>query len=177
MAGQEYKVIDAVVNIWTEEALSHRPDWGDDFFTGKMNVKSGLMEPMSLEQTIENLDEARIDKAFLIAAHAGRPGLPGCYHMPYEVVARACEQYPDRFCGLAGIDPFDGMKGVKAFEDAVTNMVVHRRPPLSALVRISAGPSQVLSVLRQMHRTRRSDTDASRPINDLFPGFSVPERW
>ena len=27
--------IDAVVNIWTEEALSHRPDWGDEFFTGQ----------------------------------------------------------------------------------------------------------------------------------------------
>ena len=25
------KAIDAVVNIWTDEALSHRPDWGDDF--------------------------------------------------------------------------------------------------------------------------------------------------
>ncbi len=77
---------------------------------------------MSLEHMIGRLDEADIDKAFLIAAHSGRPGLPGCYHMPYEIVARACEQYPDRFYGLAGIDPFDGMKGVKAFEDAVTNM-------------------------------------------------------
>ena len=42
--------------------------------------------------------------------------------MPYEIVARACEEYPDRFYGLAGIDPFDGMDGVRAFEDAVQNM-------------------------------------------------------
>jgi predicted TIM-barrel fold metal-dependent hydrolase len=87
-----------------------------------MNVQSGLMGPKTLEQMLEMLDEAGIERAFLIAAHSGRPGLPGCYHMPYEVVARACEQYPDRFSGLAGIDPFDGMNGVKAFEDAVTNM-------------------------------------------------------
>jgi len=121
-ATTDYKAIDAVVNIWTEEALRHRPGWGDDFFTDKMNAENNLMAPLSLEKLIDTLDEAGIDKAFLVAAHSGRPGLPGCYHMPYEVVARACEQYPDRFYGLAGIDPFDGMKGVKAFEDAITNM-------------------------------------------------------
>ncbi|MCB1664090.1 MAG: amidohydrolase, partial [Candidatus Competibacteraceae bacterium] len=43
------------------------------------------------------------------------------YHMPYEIVARACEQYPDRFYGLAGIDPYQGMAGVRALEDAVKN--------------------------------------------------------
>ena len=37
----DYEVIDAVVNIWTEEALAHRPGWGDDFFVDKMNVSSG----------------------------------------------------------------------------------------------------------------------------------------
>jgi len=32
------KVIDAVVNIWTPEALAHRPGWGPGFFVGKMNI-------------------------------------------------------------------------------------------------------------------------------------------
>jgi uncharacterized protein len=119
----DYKAIDAVVNIWTDEALALRPHWGTDFFSGKMKAdRSVVSKGISLEQMIGMLDEAGIGRAFLIAAHSGRPGLPGCYHMPYEVVARACEKYPDRFSGLAGIDPFDGMRGVKAFEDAVTNM-------------------------------------------------------
>ena len=30
----DYGAIDAVVNIWTPEALEHRPHWGDDFFVG-----------------------------------------------------------------------------------------------------------------------------------------------
>ena len=118
----DYKAIDAVVNIWTREALSQRPDWGDDFFVGKMNAKDSLMTGLSLDEMVERMETAGIEKAFLIAAHAGRVGMPGCYHMPYEVVARACEEYPDRFYGLAGIDPFDGMDGVRAFEDAVQNM-------------------------------------------------------
>ena len=115
----DYKAIDAVVNIWTREALSQRPDWGDDFFVGKMNAKDSLMTGLSLDEMLERMETAGIEKAFLIAAHAGRVGMPGCYHMPYEIVARACEEYPDRFYGLAGIDPFDGMEGVRAFEDAV----------------------------------------------------------
>ena len=118
----DYKTIDAVVNIWTKEALSQRPDWGDDFFVGKMNAKDSLMTGLSLDEMIERMETAGIEKAFLIAAHSGRVGMPGYYHMPYEIVARACEKYPDRFYGLAGIDPFDGMDGVRAFEDAVQNM-------------------------------------------------------
>ena len=117
-----YKAIDAVVNIWTREALSHRPDWGDEFFVGKMNAENDLMAGLSLEEIIEKMEEAGIDKAFLIAARAGSVGLPGCYHMPYSVVADACAKYPERFYGLAGIDPFEGMDGVRAFEDAIKNM-------------------------------------------------------
>jgi len=117
-----YKAIDAVVNIWTREALSHRPDWGDEFFVGKMNAENDLMAGLSLEEIIEKMEEAGIDKAFLIAARAGRVGLPGCYHMPYSVVADASAKYPERFYGLAGIDPFEGMDGVRAFEDAIKNM-------------------------------------------------------
>ena len=117
-----YKAIDAVVNIWTREALSHRPDWGDEFFVDKMNAENDLMAGLSLEEMIEKMEEAGIEKAFLIAARAGRVGLPGCYHMPYSVVADACAKYPERFYGLAGIDPFEGMDGVRAFEDAIKNM-------------------------------------------------------
>ena len=117
-----YKAIDAVVNIWTREALSHRPEWGDEFFVDKMNAENALMAGLSLEEMIEKMEEAGIDKAFLIAARTGRNGLPGCYHMPYSVVADACAKYPERFYGLAGIDPFEGMNGVRAFEDAIKNM-------------------------------------------------------
>lgn len=121
MSETDYKITDAVVNIWTTEALAQRPSWTDEFFVGKVKGKhdSG---GVSLESMLEQMDEAGIEKGFLVAAKSGRVGLPGCYHMPYEIVARACQQYPDRFYGLAGIDPFQGMDGVRALEDAVRNM-------------------------------------------------------
>lgn len=116
-----YKAIDTVVNIWTPEALSNRPGWTDEFFIGKMkgeHDEGGI----SLETMIKDMDAAGIEYGFLVAAKAGRPGLPGCYHMPPEVVADAVKKYPKRFFGLLGIDPFQGMDGVRALEHAVKEL-------------------------------------------------------
>ncbi len=117
----EYLAIDAVVNIWTPEAISHRPDWTDEFFIGKVKG-SHDSRGISLEAMIAQMDSAGIGRAFLVAAKTGRPGLPGSYHMPPEVVADAVAAYPDRFSGLIGLDPYQGMDGVRALEEAVTNM-------------------------------------------------------
>ncbi|MEO8452400.1 MAG: GMC family oxidoreductase, partial [Gemmatimonadota bacterium] len=51
------------------------------------------------------MDAAGIERAMLIAAKVGIKGHPSCYHVPIEVVRDAINQYPDRFHGLAGIDP------------------------------------------------------------------------
>jgi len=117
----DYPIIDAVVNIWTPEALSHRPGWTDEFFVGKVKGQHGSAG-ISLESMLAEMDEAGIGQAFLIAAKAGRLGLPGSYHMPPEVVANAVKKHPDRFRGLIGIDPFMGMDGVRALEHAVCNL-------------------------------------------------------
>jgi predicted TIM-barrel fold metal-dependent hydrolase len=113
--------IDAVVNIWNREALSHRPDWKDGFFAGKMKAQQALMAGLELEELVERMEAAGIARAFLVAPRSGRIGLPGCYHLPYSVVARAVERFPDRFHGLAGIDPTLGMPGVRELESAVRN--------------------------------------------------------
>lgn len=116
------KAIDAVVNIWTAEALSHRPDWRDKFFVDKVKAKDNLMAGLSLTQMIERMDAADIEHALLIAAKSGRPGLKGCYHMPPTIVADAVQQHPQHFSGLIGIDPFTGMDGVRELEHAVKEL-------------------------------------------------------
>ena len=73
MSEYDYKAIDAVVNIWNEEALRQRPGWGDDFFQKKMNSKSSTGDPIEIDQLVEILDDAGIDKAFLIAAYSVSP--------------------------------------------------------------------------------------------------------
>jgi len=115
----DYLAIDAAVNIWTPEALSHRPGWTDQFFMGKVKGRHSSAG-ISLEDMVSEMDRAGIGHGFLIAAKSGRQGLPGCYHMPPKVVADAVAKYPDRFSGLIGIDPFQGMEGVRALEHAVS---------------------------------------------------------
>jgi predicted TIM-barrel fold metal-dependent hydrolase len=113
--------IDTVVNLWTPEALSHRPGWKEGFFAGKVKSKTP-MPGLPLEEMLARMTAAGIERGFLVAARAGRLGLPGSYHMPYEVVARACAAHPGRLYGLAGIDPTQGMAGIRALEEAVRHM-------------------------------------------------------
>lgn len=119
MAERDYAAIDTVVNIWTDEALSQRPGWGPGFFVDKMKAKDSLMGGLTLEQMIERMDSAGIGHGFLVAHKSGRPGLPGCYYMPPEIVRRAVEAHPDRFSAMLGIDPYMGMDGVRELETAV----------------------------------------------------------
>ncbi len=117
----DVKAIDAVVNLWTPEALACRPGWGPGFFVGKMKMDEALMRGLSLTELIARMDAAGIGHGFLPAHKSGRPGLPGCYHLPYRLVADAVAKHPDRFHGLIGIDPFMGMSGVRELESAVRN--------------------------------------------------------
>ncbi|MEO7243190.1 MAG: amidohydrolase family protein [Variovorax sp.] len=114
---EQIKAIDTVVNIWTAEALVGRPD--RRAFYEKMRMPAELHEGISLQLMLERMDAAGIERAMLIAAKVGIKAHPSCYHVPYEVVRDAINKYPDRFYGLAGIDPTEGMKGVAEFERAV----------------------------------------------------------
>ncbi|WP_173932600.1 amidohydrolase family protein [Chelativorans sp. Marseille-P2723] len=111
------KAIDSTVNIWTKEALAGRPD-RKNFYTGKMRVNVD-MEGLSLPDMLARMDAAGIEKAFLVAAKVGQLGHPACYHVPYKLVADAVQAHPDRFLGIAGLDPTEGMAGVREFERAV----------------------------------------------------------
>jgi uncharacterized protein len=113
--------IDAVVNLWTPEALTVRPK-REAFFSGKMRVKKNTVDGVTHEDMLRRMDAAGIERAFLVAIKAGRLGHPACCHIPYDMVARAVKQFPDRFCGLAGLDPTEGMAGVRALEHAVKDL-------------------------------------------------------
>jgi predicted TIM-barrel fold metal-dependent hydrolase len=113
------RAIDAVVNIWTPEALAQRPDWRDGFFVDKMKAASDLMGGLTLEQMIDRMDAAGIERGLLVATKAGRLGPPSCYHLPPRIVYEAVQRYPDRFHGMLGVDPTQGMTGVRELDRAV----------------------------------------------------------
>jgi uncharacterized protein len=112
--------IDAVVNIWTVEANAVRPE-RSAFYHGKMKVEQKTVDGISLDETLRRMDAAGIEMGFLIATKAGRPGHPACYHLPPAMVVDAVNKYPTRFRGMLGLDPYDGMAGVRELETMVRN--------------------------------------------------------
>ncbi len=119
---EDIAAIDAVVNLWTEEVMRHRPEWRDQFFHDKMRVDAETVKGISIDETLRRMDAAGIEIAFLVAPKVGRLGHPATWHLPYEVVADAVKLHPDRFRGLAGVDPTEGMAGVRALERAVADL-------------------------------------------------------
>lgn len=117
----QIRAIDIVVNLWTPEANALRPK-RDAFYKDKMKVESRTADGISLDEMLKRMDAAGIERGFLVATRAGRLGHPACYHLPYELVAKAVRQHPDRFHGLAGLDPYEGMKGVKELARAVEEL-------------------------------------------------------
>jgi predicted TIM-barrel fold metal-dependent hydrolase len=114
--------IDCVVNPITPEIMKMRPSWATSFWSGKIGRDASLAAGVPHQQMLQMMDQAGIERAFLIATKTGRLGLPGSWHLPYETVAAAVKRYPDRFSGLAGLDPTEGMRGVRELERAVREL-------------------------------------------------------
>ena len=111
--------IDTVVNPHTPEIVEMRPDWSGKFHNQKFGREETVLTGYTYEEMLCQMDAAGIEKSFLVANKTGQLGLPGSWHLPYEMVAEAVKQFPDRFYGLAGIDPTEGMAGIRALEKAV----------------------------------------------------------
>ncbi|UCE30701.1 MAG: amidohydrolase, partial [Burkholderiales bacterium] len=114
--------IDCVVNPITAEVMRLRPAWSKAFWGRTFGRDASVTEGVSLERMLEMMDRAGIERAFLVATRTGQLGIPGSWHLPYELVARMVERHPGRFFGLAGLDPTEGMEGVRALERAVREL-------------------------------------------------------
>lgn len=115
----KHRVIDVVCNLLTPDIIAGRPLWTRSFHSA-MN-KSNRVGGVDLDEHVAMMDEAGVDLAFLIAPKMGRRGLPGSWEMDVRHIIEATEKYPDRFRGLAGINPFDGVAGLKELQLLVEN--------------------------------------------------------
>ncbi len=111
--------IDIVVNPLTPEIVAARPAWTRRFHTQKIGREDAEVASVTHEQMIAQMDAAGVERAFLVACKLGQEGTPAAWHMPDEWIAEAVAAYPDRFSGLVGIDPTEGMEGVRRLERAV----------------------------------------------------------
>lgn len=117
--GFDILAIDTVVNPITPEILKTRPDWTGGFYKGTFKREERVMGGYSYPEMLKLMDQAGVERAFLVAAKLGQPGLVGSWTLPYETVYEAVKQHPDRFYGLAGVDPTEGMAAVRELQRAV----------------------------------------------------------
>jgi hypothetical protein len=68
------------------------------------------------------MDRAGIERSLLIAVRAGDLNVRGSFELPYERVAKICAKHPDRFSGLAGVDPYRGIAQLKELDYAVNEL-------------------------------------------------------
>lgn len=113
-------VIDAVCNLFTPEVVASRPAWSHSFLVGKIGAEERHVSGLTVDEHVRMLDEAGIDRALLIAPKLGSAGTSQSWHMDVKHVVEAVQAHPDRFSGLAGVDPTEGVRGMRELERIVT---------------------------------------------------------
>ena len=118
----EIRAIDITVNLMGPEEIAGKHTGVDDVFLDKIGFPKELRKGVSTQWMLDKMDAARIDRSPIMATRAGAEGLPYSFAIPYDRVAKLCEEHPDRFSGLAGIDPSRIDKGVKLLEHGVNDL-------------------------------------------------------
>ena len=88
--------IDVVANLWTHENVKLRPDWGSDFFSGKLGQDPGIVQGMTEAEYLHLMDVSGIERAFLPAVKAGPFGHPPGYRTPIKLISDAVHRHPGR---------------------------------------------------------------------------------
>ena len=114
--------IDIVVNLHTPAEVREGLTGLDDTFQAQVRMSDAAKTGVPIEDYLRKMDRAGIERSLLIAVRAGDLNIRGSYEIPYARVAAVCERYPDRFSGLAGVDPTRGIQGLRDLDHAVRDL-------------------------------------------------------
>ena len=112
--------VDIVCNPFTAQELRLGQTGFGPEFMDQIRMPAEMRHGVELPDYLQKMDRAGVRHSLLIAVRAGDIRMKGSVEIPYRQVADYCRAHPDRFRGLAGIDPFRGMRGVAELEEAVT---------------------------------------------------------
>lgn len=114
--------IDIVCNLFDPTAVRLGQTGLDDTFKAQVRLDKRFWRGIPVSQYLRKMDRAGIERSLLIAVRAGDINVRGSFELPMDRVAAVCDRWPDRFSGLAGVDPFRGMKGLADLSHAVRNL-------------------------------------------------------
>ena len=115
-------IIDIVCNLYTPEEVANGQTGLDEDFKVQVRMPEDMRGGVTIERYLGKMDRAGIERSLLIAVRAGDINVKGGFEIPYQRVHEVCLQHPDRFSGLAGIDPFRGMQGLRDLEWSVREL-------------------------------------------------------
>jgi uncharacterized protein len=111
--------IDIVCNLFTPEEVRNGQTGIDETFKAQVRMPEAYRGGVTVADYLAKMDRAGIERSLLIAVRAGDLNVRGSFEIPYARVAEICAAHPTRFSGLAGVDPFRGMQGLRELESAV----------------------------------------------------------
>ena len=114
--------IDIVCNLFTPLEVASGQTGLDETFKAQVRMPEEIRGGVTIENYLGKMHRAGIERSLLIAVRAGDINVRGSFEIPYERVHEVCRQHPTRFAGLAGIDPFCGMQGLRDLERAVKEL-------------------------------------------------------
>lgn len=114
--------IDIVTNLYTPKMVAEGRTGLDDHFKDQVRMPTEMRGGVGETDYLERMDRAGIEKSLLIAVRAGDIRMQGSFEIPYADVAEVCARHPDRYYGLAGVDPYRGMEQVAELEYAVKEL-------------------------------------------------------
>lgn len=122
MSHQHGKIIDVWCNIFTTEGTTAYYNSQAQEVAAQVFGMEDMYDPaqgMAADEFIAKMDRNGIAKVFIPALKFGNPEGGMEIDIPYEMVRELTEQYPDRIKGMGGINPREGMDGVKRLETYV----------------------------------------------------------
>jgi predicted TIM-barrel fold metal-dependent hydrolase len=114
--------IDIVCNLRTPTEVRRGQSTSDDTFGKQVRQTGEIRRGVTIPKYLRMMDEAGIERSLLIAVRAGDLRVKGSVHLSYKRIAAICRKYPDRFSGLAGIDPTLGMQQLYDLQYAVEEL-------------------------------------------------------
>jgi len=114
--------IDIVCNLYDPEGVRKQQTGIDEGFKKQIRMDPRLWGGVPVSQYLRKMDRAGIERSLLVAVRAGDRNVRGSFEVPYERIAKVCAKYPDRFSGLAGVDPCRGIQQLRDLDYAVNNL-------------------------------------------------------
>ena len=116
--------IDIVVNVRTPQEMAAGLNPTDQSFASKVGQDASIAQAqgVSIDDYIRKMDRCGIERSLLIAVRCGDLRRSTSMHLSYERVHEICQAHPDRFSGLAGIDPTLGLAQLRELEHAVKDL-------------------------------------------------------